>query len=95
MKRTLFVVMALLCLALLTSCAKQSSNVDYKATPHTMTVKGLPQDFEVHTFEYDGCEYIMVYAQGRWSVSHKGNCKHCTDRPREAKVGHVKWPPGQ
>lgn len=38
--------------------------------------KGEPQLRGLSVFEYDSCEYILVYK----SVAHKGNCKYCKQR---------------
>lgn len=40
-------------------------------------------------FEYDSCEYILVYN----SVAHKGNCKYCKQRRDRERLQAIPEPP--
>ena len=90
MKKILFLV----CIAFLTASCEDQFLKDVKFT------KGRPHLRGLAVFEYDSCEYVLVYK----SVTHKGNCKYCKQRrdraeqqaipevtPANNEYGVIKW----
>lgn len=62
-----------LCTVLLSSCEKNSTN--YK--------KENSENYTIGAYQVtviDSCEYVVVNYDRSRSVTHKGNCKFCTQR---------------
>jgi hypothetical protein len=74
------------CLALmLCGCPKPQNKGKVQLVEPTeegMVIKKLNHygEYEIKEFEYDGCQYIVIGAYDRMTITHKGNCKYCLQR---------------
>jgi hypothetical protein len=77
-----YVILAL-CLMAFLGCASEYTRVDSEAG--MLHLKGENTRYRIHTFVYDGCEYVAFGSGHDMSVTHKGNCKQCAERAKETK----------
>lgn len=63
-----------LSLFLLASCTIEEAKPVVKVSKGTSSVSSL------RVVEIDGCEYLQYHAYYFEAITHKGNCKYCTER---------------
>ena len=74
-------LLALLVLAGITSCSRESDTTTSLSNENFMKFEYGATD-EYHIQEIDGCEYILVNGLDNRepALTHKGNCKYCAER---------------
>jgi len=76
-------VLALMCSCGETKEERQVKNSNYQSSDSVIA----PDVTRLSVVVYDSCEYIQCYTYaGNYVITHKGNCKYCAERARQANL---------